>query len=58
MAPVVVAECRVDMELRILLDEEYEQLCSDRVMLRETIGPCCPSIMDDGSIYLPVNIGE
>merc|ERR1711871_974253 len=28
--PEVVADCRQDAELRLLLEEEYEQLCQDR----------------------------
>ena len=33
----VVHECKSDPELRVLLEEEYEQLCQDRASLREIL---------------------
>ena len=54
--PEVVADCRQDAELRLLLEEEYEQLCQDRVSLREILD--YRGDMSNASIQLPVNINR
>jgi DNA-directed RNA polymerase II subunit RPB1 len=56
MHPVVVESCRNDPELRMLLDEEYEQLLRDRVELRQIMGCRGSGSESDPSTYLPVNI--
>jgi DNA-directed RNA polymerase II subunit RPB1 len=56
MNPTVVQQCRTDSELRVLLDEEYELLVRDRVILREVMACRGAGLEDDASTYLPVNI--
>ena len=52
----VTAECFRDSELRLLLEEEYETLCNDRVMLREIFAARGLETLTDKSVYLPVNL--
>lgn len=49
-------ECRKDSELRILLDEEFEQLLRDRVQLRRIMACRGSNQVNDAATYLPVNI--
>lgn len=56
MHPDIVEDCRNDIEVRALLDEEYEQLLIDRVQLREIMGCRGAGSESDPSTYLPVNI--
>jgi DNA-directed RNA polymerase II subunit RPB1 len=50
----VLEECRSDMDLRGLLDVEYEQLCADRAELR--VIQAFAGKESDNTTYLPVNI--
>jgi DNA-directed RNA polymerase II subunit RPB1 len=52
----VVDSCKNDPELRILLDEEFEQLLLDREELRIIMKSRGSGQENDESIYLPVNI--
>ena len=52
----VVHECKSDPELRVLLEEEYEQLCQDRASLREILE--YRGEMTNDGIQLPVNINR
>jgi len=56
MHPQVIENCRNDPELRILLDEEYEQLLRDRVQLRTIMACRGAGSESDPTTYLPVNI--
>lgn len=56
MHPLVIEKCRNDPELRMLLDEEYEQLLKDRGSLREIMGCRGSGSESDPNTYLPVNI--
>lgn len=56
MHPLVIEKCRNEPELRMLLDEEYEQLLKDRVSLREIMGCRGSGSESDPSTYLPVNV--
>ncbi|RYH23446.1 hypothetical protein EON65_17730 [archaeon] len=56
MHHIIIDKCRHDPELRIMLDEEYEQLLKDRVALREIMGCRGPGSESDPNTYLPVNI--
>jgi DNA-directed RNA polymerase II subunit RPB1 len=56
MHPLVIEKCRTDADLRILLDEEYEQLLRDKVMVREILGCRGSGAEYDNATYLPVNI--
>ena len=50
----VIESCKQDSELRVLLEEEYEQLCADRVQLRR-INEYRGDVTND-SVQIPVNI--
>ena len=52
----ILNSCRVDTELRLMLDEEYEQLVNDRSMLRSILGCRGPGAETDSAINLPVNL--
>lgn len=52
----LIESCRYDTELRMRLDEEYEQLLKDRAMLRSIMRTKGVSAESDDFIYLPVNI--
>jgi DNA-directed RNA polymerase II subunit RPB1 len=52
----VIEACRHDAELRILLDEEYDQLLVDRESLRIIMACRGSSSVSDAFTYLPVNI--
>jgi len=54
--PAVVSQCRVDAELRALLDDEYDRLLRDRQVLRDVMACRGTGLEDDASIYLPVNV--
>lgn len=54
--PDIVDAYRNDPEMRLLLDEEYEQLLSDRAKLREIMRCKGSEAESDDSTYLPVNI--
>mmetsp|Transcript_30246 Transcript_30246/g.32965 ORF Transcript_30246/g.32965 Transcript_30246/m.32965 type:complete len:1790 (+) Transcript_30246:247-5616(+) len=56
MHPLIIEKCRNDPDLRILLDEEYEQLLRDKVMVREILGCRGSGAEYDSATYLPVNI--
>jgi DNA-directed RNA polymerase II subunit RPB1 len=56
MSPHVIKEARSDSALRMLLDEEYEQLLRDRVQLRTIMACRGAGTESDASTYLPVNI--
>lgn len=56
MHPLIIEKCRTDGDLRILLDEEYEQLLRDKVMVREILGSRGSGAEFDSAVYLPVNI--
>lgn len=48
--------CRNDPDLRIILDEEYDQLIKERAKIRETMSCKGFDTENDPFIYLPVNI--
>lgn len=52
----IVESCRTDFDLRMMLEEEYEQLQNDRAQLRVMLGLRGPGADKDESVYLPVNI--
>jgi hypothetical protein len=52
----VVEKCRNDMELRSLMEEEYDQLLLDREELRKIMGCRGSGSESDPFTYLPVNI--
>ena len=54
----VIDECLKDVELHRLLDEEYDQLCQDRIELREILATRGTNSETDGNIYLPCNIAR
>eukprot|EP01038_Epipyxis_sp_PR26KG_P008142 gene8142-11021_t len=54
--PSIIEACRNDPELRIMLDEEYDQLLKDRIVLREIMGCRGSGSESDPNTYLPVNI--
>ena len=56
MHPMIIEVCKNDPELRLLLDEEYEQLLRDRVQLRSIMACRGAGSESDASTYLPVNI--
>jgi DNA-directed RNA polymerase II subunit RPB1 len=56
MHPLMIEKCRNDPDLRILLDEEYEQLLRDKVLVREILGCRGSGAEFDNATYLPVNI--
>lgn len=56
LAPSVVQDCRMDSELRLMLDDEYEQLLRDRITLRQIMDARGAGAISDESTYLPVNI--
>ena len=56
MTPEVIEACRSDLNLRDLLDDEFEQLESDRVELRKIMGCRGPRTESDNATYLPVNL--
>jgi DNA-directed RNA polymerase II subunit RPB1 len=54
--PIIVEKCRNDAELRLSLDEEYEQLLRDKMILKEILRCRGFNAEYDPNIYLPVNI--
>jgi DNA-directed RNA polymerase II subunit RPB1 len=56
MHPLVIEACRNDPELRMMLDEEYDQLLRDRVQLRGIMACRGAGSESDASTYLPVNV--
>ena len=54
----VIKSCRNDAELRVLLDEEYDQLVRDRTALRVILGSRGPGAESDNGIQIPVNINR
>jgi DNA-directed RNA polymerase II subunit RPB1 len=52
----VVDKCKNDMELKNMLDEEYDQLLKDREQLRVIMGCRGSGSESDPFTYLPVNI--
>lgn len=56
MHPLQIESCRNDPELRILLDEEYDILCKDRIQLREILAARGSGQESDPTVYLPVNL--
>jgi DNA-directed RNA polymerase II subunit RPB1 len=50
----IIEKCKGDAELRLMLEEEYDQLCSDRAKLRDILG--YRGSETDESIQIPVNI--
>eukprot|EP01035_Chromulina_nebulosa_P019444 gene19444-25324_t len=56
LEPEAIESYRSDPSLRLLLDEEYEQLLRDRVKLREIMGCRGQGSESDPNTYLPVNV--
>jgi len=56
MHPLVIDACRNDPDLRLLLDDEYEQLQKDRRDLRVIMACRGAGSESDPTTYLPVNI--
>jgi DNA-directed RNA polymerase II subunit RPB1 len=56
MTKELIENCRRDIELRILFENEYKQLVSDRVRLREILACRGSGSETDPDIYLPVNL--
>ena len=53
----IIDDCVKDIELHRLLDEEYDQLCEDRIELREILASRGTNNSEtDGNIHLPCNI--
>mmetsp|Transcript_5565 Transcript_5565/g.8472 ORF Transcript_5565/g.8472 Transcript_5565/m.8472 type:complete len:1747 (-) Transcript_5565:289-5529(-) len=48
--------CMSDTEVRVMLEEEYDMLCNDRIMLRHILACRGHGAETDDSIYLPVNM--
>lgn len=56
MHPLQIESCRNDPELRVLLDEEYDILCKDRIQLRDILAARGSGQESDPTVYLPVNL--
>lgn len=54
--PAIIEECKNDPDLRLRLDEEYEQLLRDRVELRKIFYHRGPDSYADNYVHLPVNV--